>query len=74
VIFGRDTGVSLDGHVILNSGDVRANWHDLIKRVDRHESLISRLPSVERALSQAIKDISVVHRLEFARKSIFKHL
>lgn len=62
VIFGRDTGVSLDGHVILNSGEVRANWHDLIKRVDKYNSLISRLPSVERALSQAIKDINVVHR------------
>jgi len=62
VIFGRDTGVSLDGHIILNSGEVRANWHDSIKKVSRHDKLILRIPSVEKALSRALKDINVVHR------------
>jgi hypothetical protein len=52
----------LDGHVILNSGEVRANWLDLIKRANKHNVFISRIPSVEKALSRALKDISVVHR------------
>ncbi|ODN02384.1 T-cell activation inhibitor, mitochondrial [Orchesella cincta] len=62
VVFGRDTGVSLDGHVILFSGEVRSNWLDLIKRVHLHDSLILRIPNVESALSGALKDIKVVHR------------
>ncbi|CAL8070728.1 unnamed protein product [Orchesella dallaii] len=62
VVFGRDTGVSLDGHVILFSGEVRSNWLDLIKRVHLHDALILRIPNVESALSRALKDIKVVHR------------
>lgn len=62
MVFGRDTGVSLDGHIILYSGEVRANWLDLIKRVHLHDRLILRIPHVENALSRALKDIKVVHR------------
>jgi len=51
--------------VILSSGEVRANWLDLIKRANRHNVLISKIPSVEKALSTALKDISVVHRYDF---------
>lgn len=29
LIFGNNTGVSLDGHVMLNSGEVRHNWLDV---------------------------------------------
>lgn len=28
-MFGRDTGLSLDGIVLLNSGEVRHNWLDV---------------------------------------------
>lgn len=62
MVFGKDTGVSLDGHVILYSGEVRANWLDLIKRVHTHDRLLLRIPNVENALSRALKDIKVVHR------------
>lgn len=29
LIFSNDTGVNLDGHVMLNSGEVRHNWLDV---------------------------------------------
>ncbi len=29
LVFGRDTGISFDGHVLLNSGEVRHNWLDV---------------------------------------------
>lgn len=29
LVFGRDTGISMDGHVLLNSGEVRHNWLDV---------------------------------------------
>lgn len=30
LVFGSDTGVSLDGHILLNSAEVRRNWLDKI--------------------------------------------
>jgi len=63
VVFGRETGVSLGGHVILNSGEVRSNWLDLIKQVPKHDAFILRIPSVQKALSRSLQDIKVVHRL-----------
>ena len=62
VIFGRETGVSMDGHIVLNSGEVRRNWLDSIKNVEKHDAVILRIPSVQRALSKSLKDIKVVHR------------
>lgn len=29
LIFGTDTGVNLDGDVMLNCGEVRSNWLDV---------------------------------------------
>jgi len=62
IIFGRETGINLDGHVILYSGEVRANWLETIKRANRYNYVISRIPRVELALSRSLKDIKVVHR------------
>ncbi|CAG7706155.1 unnamed protein product [Allacma fusca] len=62
LIFGRETGVSLDGHVILNSGEVRTNWLDLIRNAHKYDNLIFRIPSVQATLSRTLKDIKVVHR------------
>jgi len=62
LIFGRETGVSFDGNVILNSGEVRTNWFDLINNVKKYDALILRIPSVQMALSRTLRDINVVHR------------
>ena len=29
LVFGSHTGISFDGHVLLNSGEVRHNWLDV---------------------------------------------
>ena len=65
IIFGRDNGINLDGHVILSSGEVRANWLDTIKRANRHNHIILKIPKIELALSRTLKDINVVHRYGF---------
>ena len=33
VVFGRYSGVSLEGHIVFFTGEVRANWVNVIKRV-----------------------------------------
>jgi hypothetical protein len=52
----------MDGHIVLNSGEVRRNWLDVIKNVQKQDAVILRLPSVQKALSKSLKDIKVVHR------------
>lgn len=36
VIFGRDTGISFDGHILLNSGEVRHNWLDVSLNTNKY--------------------------------------
>ncbi|KAG8233413.1 hypothetical protein J437_LFUL013407 [Ladona fulva] len=62
LIFGNETGVSLDGDVMLSIGEVRNNWLDLIRNVKKHDAVIARIPAVERAVSTVLMDINVVHR------------
>ncbi|PNF42938.1 hypothetical protein B7P43_G11838 [Cryptotermes secundus] len=62
LIFGNDTGVSLDGHVMLNSGEVRHNWLDLIKNVHKQDAVLYRIPAFEKAVSRVLRDIKVVRR------------
>ncbi|KDR15586.1 T-cell activation inhibitor, mitochondrial isoform X1 [Zootermopsis nevadensis] len=62
LIFANDTGVNLDGHVMLNSGEVRHNWLDLIKNVHKQDAVLFRIPSFERAVSRVLRDIKVVRR------------
>jgi hypothetical protein len=59
VIFGRQSGVSLSGKVILFSEEVRNNWLNTIKRVPKEENLLAAVPLVEKALSQQLRDIQV---------------
>lgn len=40
LIFGTDTGVNLDGHVMLSCGEVRHNWLDVGIRLVKINSLI----------------------------------
>ena len=64
VIFGRRSGVSLSGKVILFSEEVRHNWLNTIKRVPREDNLLSVIPLVEKALSQQLRDMQV-NELDF---------
>ncbi|KAJ9600978.1 hypothetical protein L9F63_000873, partial [Diploptera punctata] len=62
LIFANDTGVNLDGNIMLNSGEVRHNWLDLIKNVHKQDAVLFRIPAFERAVSRVLLDIKVVRR------------
>ncbi|KAL0273988.1 UNVERIFIED_CONTAM: hypothetical protein PYX00_006534 [Menopon gallinae] len=62
LIFGSDTGVNLDGDVMLNCGEVRHNWLDFIKNIRLQDKILPKLPAFEKAVSRVLKDIKVVHR------------
>lgn len=62
LVFANDTGISLEGSVMLNSGEVRHNWLDLIKNVPNHDVVLLRLPAFEKAVSQVLLDIKVGRR------------
>lgn len=63
VIFGSESGVSLQGHVVLNSGEVRHNWLDVIRNLLHYEIPLKRVPALEKALSRSICEIKVAQRL-----------
>lgn len=62
LVFANDTGISLEGSVMLNSGEVRHNWLDLIKNVAKHDVVLLRLPAFEKAVSQVLLNIKVGRR------------
>ncbi|XP_011704176.1 PREDICTED: T-cell activation inhibitor, mitochondrial isoform X3 [Wasmannia auropunctata] len=62
LVFANDTGISLEGNVMLNSGEVRHNWLDLIKNVRKHDAVLLKLPAFEKAVSQVLLDIKVGRR------------
>ncbi|XP_024870992.1 T-cell activation inhibitor, mitochondrial isoform X2 [Temnothorax curvispinosus] len=62
LVFANDTGISLEGNVMLNSGEVRHNWLDLIKNVRKHDVVLLKLPAFEKAVSQVLLDIKVGRR------------
>lgn len=62
LVFANDTGISLEGNVILNSGEVRHNWLDLIKNVKKHDAVLLRLPAFEKAVSRVLLDIKIGRR------------
>lgn len=62
LIFGTDTGVNLDGDVMLNCGEVRHNWLDVIRNVHLQDKVLLKLPAFEKAVSRVLRDIKVVHR------------
>ncbi|XP_071563157.1 T-cell activation inhibitor, mitochondrial isoform X1 [Temnothorax nylanderi] len=63
LVFANDTGISLEGNVMLNSGEVRHNWLDLIKNVRKHDAVLLKLPAFEKAVSQVLLDIKVGRRV-----------
>ncbi|XP_026277751.1 T-cell activation inhibitor, mitochondrial isoform X1 [Frankliniella occidentalis] len=62
VVFGSDTGVSLNGNVLLSSGEVRHNWLDFLKHVWQQDAALLAIPAMQKAVSRVLRDIKVVHR------------
>ncbi|KAF7994412.1 hypothetical protein HCN44_003884 [Aphidius gifuensis] len=62
LIFANETGINLEGNVMLNSGEVRHNWLDLIKNVRKHDVVLLRLPTFEKTVSQVLLDIKIGRR------------
>ncbi|XP_042896099.1 T-cell activation inhibitor, mitochondrial [Parasteatoda tepidariorum] len=62
LVFGRQTGVSFEGHIILSSEDVRNHWIDMIQSVGQFDELLSQVPQAERSLSEVLRGILVDHR------------
>ena len=51
------------GHVIFNSGEVRSNWLEFIRNLERYEIPLKRVPMLEAALSRSICDIQISQRV-----------
>jgi hypothetical protein len=62
LVFAPFTGISLEGHIMLNSGEVRHNWFDLIKNVRKHDQTLFRIPGFEKSVSQVLRGIKVGRR------------
>ncbi|CAG9831325.1 unnamed protein product [Diabrotica balteata] len=56
------TGVSLDGHIMLYSGEVRNNWLDFLKNIDRYDEALKRIPAFENSLSHVLRKIKIGRR------------
>ena len=52
VFCNYSSGVSLDGKIILFSGEVSYNWLNCIRNVPDADSQLVQIPLVEKALSQ----------------------
>ena len=62
IVFGLDSGLSLDGQIILYTGEVRSNWLKVIRNVPQFEVNLKNIPLVEKALSQSLLNVKIVHR------------
>ncbi|KAG1689927.1 Scm-like with four MBT domains protein 1 [Nymphon striatum] len=62
IVFSTQTGVSLDGHVILNIEDVRQKWLDVIKSTSFYDDRIKLFPEIENNVSMNLNGIKIGHR------------
>jgi len=62
LVFGRYSGVSLDGDIVLYAGEVRRNWLNVFKKAEEADAMLKSVPSSEQSLSQALRGIHVVRR------------
>lgn len=62
LVFSNFTGVSLDGDIMLYTGEVRHNWLDLIKNIDQYNVSLMRIPAFEKSLSHVLCNIKVGRR------------
>ncbi|XP_030567791.1 T-cell activation inhibitor, mitochondrial [Drosophila novamexicana] len=62
VVFAPFTGISLEGHVMLFTGDVQNNWIDFIKNIPQHDAYLNVVPVYELTLSQVLRGIQIGRR------------
>lgn len=62
VVFAPFTGISLEGHVMLFTGDVQNNWIDFIKNIPQHDAYLKVVPVYEQTLSQVLRSIQIGRR------------
>ena len=48
LIFGHESGMSLEGQIILYTGEVRSNWLKVIRNVPNFEASLKNIPLVEK--------------------------
>ncbi|XP_023290193.1 T-cell activation inhibitor, mitochondrial isoform X2 [Orussus abietinus] len=60
LVFANDTGISLKGDVMLNSGEVRHNWLDNVRKYD---VVLLKLPAFEKAVSTVLLNIKIGRRV-----------
>lgn len=62
VVFAPFTGISLEGHVMLYTGDVLNNWIEFIKNIPIHDGFVKQIPVYENTLSQVLRKIKIGRR------------
>ncbi|KAJ8983345.1 hypothetical protein NQ317_003150 [Molorchus minor] len=62
LIFSSCTGISLDGHIMLYSGEVRHNWLDFLKNIRKYDMALLRIPAFEKSLSHVLRNIKIGRR------------
>lgn len=62
LVFAPCSGVSLEGHIMLFTGDVQRNWLDFIRNISKQDDYLRRIPSYESALSQVLRGINIARR------------
>ncbi|XP_037723073.1 T-cell activation inhibitor, mitochondrial isoform X2 [Drosophila subpulchrella] len=62
VVFAPFTGISLEGHVMLFTGDVLNTWIDFIKNIPHHDAYLKVVPVYERTLAQVLLEIQIGRR------------
>uniref|UniRef100_W8C7D8 T-cell activation inhibitor, mitochondrial n=2 Tax=Ceratitis capitata TaxID=7213 RepID=W8C7D8_CERCA len=62
LVFAPFTGVSLEGHIMLFTGDVLTSWIDFIKNIPQHDEFLKRIPLYENTLSQVLRNIKIGRR------------
>lgn len=62
VVFGNFSGLSLQGEIVLYSGEVAHNWQQKLKEIPDEEQILKHIPRVEKALSQALLGVKVVRK------------
>ncbi|XP_014091270.1 T-cell activation inhibitor, mitochondrial [Bactrocera oleae] len=62
LVFAPFTGVSLEGHVMLFTGDVLTSWIDFIKNIPQHDEFLKCIPLYENTLSQVLRNIKIGRR------------
>lgn len=62
VHFGNETGVSFEGGVILSTSEVRNQWLKLIVKLPEQDAILQRIPDMQKAVSNALRDIQITQR------------